>query len=1568
MKFLLYSFFSFCFTVLAYGASDNILIDGNGHPKNIYVHRGASMNVVNGLLNVSVPHGSACNGTVHLEPEWKYLRLDMEMRTENMVQGDQPWQCGQMAMRFYNADKKPVGGWPKMFQMSGTNNWTKCSRIYKIPEHAVRLSFDPANFGKKGIAEYRNILLRAFKNREDAEGEFTGAPIPPVEKLWNMSDAENIRNAKRERITLNSIWQFKPVDSAAAHTAPAPADYNLYFKVPGIWPGFNSWMQPRSTQAIYKASGRPAHIDGKKLNNAWYRRTIDIPENWQNRKIELEFTYIQTCGQLFIDGQKAGEVFFPGGSIDITGKVTPGSRHDMAILVSAKVDETASIAFNAPDRISKTPKTVICRGITGDVYLKAEPQGMRIDAVQLITSLTKKNIVCNVEFKDIIPGEYDLDVYIFDKDQKIKSFGSKSIKINGNDNVSIESPWDDPRLWDVDTPENLYSAVVELKKPTGETIDILYPEEFGFREFELKGRHFYLNGKRINLRSAASQLPIAGAAWNTPAQYQKNARLIKSFGQNHLIALNYNFSAGQVGYQDAFYVENSRNGILTTLTLPHPSNFNWKLDDPQQKKRYLQLAGYIIKRYRNVPGMILYASTHNATGYAGDQNPERIDGIYSPDKFMKKTAWYLYNRRQQALLAGELVKTLDPTRAVYHHESGNLGPMYTINCYLNWAPAQERSDWLEHWESKGVKPLFMMEWGMPHVCSWSSFRGPAFIWGNSAVQCMWIDEFNAEYLGEEAYRNNKNKEGMINLQEKINSGNKKVHFSKFNWFSRWTDVQKVWSIMIRDNFPAMRARGLSGLLPWDQDAFWSTWSPVISKNLLPERFENLKKTGISPDYSAGLVDGYDRALTTVGKNASQTFQPQIGWIAGKPGDFTEKNTYFLPGEKVKKSLVILNDTRHSAVTNYRWSIPELEIETHGSVKTAPGERSDIPVEFEIPEHLTETTLTINAQFDYAGKSKETDSLYLKIGRRPQAAINSPVYVYDPENSAVDLLKQLNVTFKRAEKMDAIPDDAVLVIGRNALPSCKISAKKRLILEQSLSTLQQLGLRGNEHGLRNIIPLHDSLFGKPLSNWRGGSTLVKPYLDLPEYENHMPSADWCGFNNKRVWRAGNRGTVAGTIPEKPSIGNWLPLCHGGFDLQYAPLLEFKENDKIIIFCQLDVSARTEYSPEALELFSTILKRIDSLPLPVSRQTFCLGGKDSDTEKLLKALKIKYSIIEEIDSCPDNALLIIGSGSKLKDISDKLAAGLNILAIGLDAKEIEQLLPGQIKTETRENVFSDYVSALTFTSPVFAGISNAELHWRKPLNGTFFPSDSPGGQALNVVENDHGHTVFCQITPLLFDKDEFQYRTTRRRCHFLISRLAHNLGAESNSGLLSQITAKNDESMINKGMVTLSGEWLGKADPEKQGRKEKWFSYDFKPDDQWRKIKVPGMFDQQFEDLTGYDGWFWYHKTFDADNIPTNTELTLFFGTIDDESWIWLNGELIGELTSQTNPKDYWAAERKYIIPSSKLKPRNNVITVLCNDLRMGGGILGTPAIKFSPPYRLYADTPESGDDPYRYYRW
>ena len=249
-------------------------------------------------------------------------------------------------------------------------------------------------------------------------------------------------------------------------------------------------------------------------------------------------------------------------------------------------------------------------------------------------------------------------------------------------------------------------------------------------------------------------------------------------------------------------------------------------------------------------------------------------------------------------------------------------------------------------------------------------------------------------------------------------------------------------------------------------------------------------------------------------------------------------------------------------------------------------------------------------------------------------------------------------------------------------------------------------------------------------------------------------------------------------------------------------------------------------------------------------------------------------------------------------------------------------------------------------------------------TSFEPEDAGGRALRTLAVGKGKITVLQTAPWLFP-DVFRNRTTLRRQDFLIARLLHNMRAEHHAS--ADFLSRGYRAVTRQNL--LSG-WRGIADPEKTGRASGFQLPGFSKMKNWRSITPGRGFEQQFRDLSAYDGWFWYRLNFSLDlPLSPETEYELDLGAVDDESWVWLNGKFLGELTQKTHPDGYWALPRKFTLKGKQLRKTGNTLVVLCNDLRGEGGILGTPSIGLkAAPDGLYTDRNLMEDDPYRYYRW
>ena len=145
--------------------------------------------------------------------------------------------------------------------------------------------------------------------------------------------------------------------------------------------------------------------------------------------------------------------------------------------------------------------------------------------------------------------------------------------------------------------------------------------------------------------------------------------------------------------------------------------------------------------------------------------------------------------------------------------------------------------------------------------------------------------------------------------------------------------------------------------------------------------------------------------------------------------------------------------------------------------------------------------------------------------------------------------------------------------------------------------KRFGFRVAEYGLRQVfprVPDHPLLAGirprEHLRDWRGEATILPPRLEYTMRPRYGPTVKWCDIDVPRLWRCGNRGNVASVLIEKPARGDFLPILDGGYSLQYSPLLEYREGKGMVLFCQMDVTGRTEADPAAETLVRNLLRYV------------------------------------------------------------------------------------------------------------------------------------------------------------------------------------------------------------------------------------------------------------------------------------------------------------------------------------------------------------------------------------------
>ena len=237
--------------------------------------------------------------------------------------------------------------------------------------------------------------------------------------------------------------------------------------------------------------------DGSSVARAWYHRQAAIPAEWQGRAISLRFDRVCTEAMVYVNGTLCGRVAWPWGSVDITRAVTPGKTADIRLLVAAIADAEKVGDFwqNALSSVSYRSARLETRGLTGSVFLESRSSEARVTDVFVRTSTRKKDVSLDVELtgvKQAGPVQFVAEM-LDEKGAVEKSFtADAAVEAKETQTVTLSWPWANPRLWDVGQP-NLYTLRLKVKGPG---LDDEYNQEFGFREFWVEGRKFFLNGDR----------------------------------------------------------------------------------------------------------------------------------------------------------------------------------------------------------------------------------------------------------------------------------------------------------------------------------------------------------------------------------------------------------------------------------------------------------------------------------------------------------------------------------------------------------------------------------------------------------------------------------------------------------------------------------------------------------------------------------------------------------------------------------------------------------------------------------------------------------------------------------------------------------------------------------------------------------------------------------------------------------------------------------------------------------------------------------------------------------------
>ena len=248
-----------------------------------------------------------------------------------------------------------------------------------------------------------------------------------------------------------------------------------------------------------------------------YRRTFNVPTNWDGREVFISFDGVDSFFYLWINGQYVG---FSKNSRNAARFNISKYLKKGANVVAVEVYRSSDASFLEAQDMFRLP------GIFRTVALYSTPQ-VQIQDLNVIPDLTNnytdgslaiKTNIRNLSKKDA--KKYQLTYTLYanklysDENEKVEgATATVNVEPVGKGNTitsSAEIKVQSPNKWNGETPYR-YTLVAELKDAKGRVIETVSTHT-GFRKVEIKdtpasedefglaGRYYYVNGKPVKLK------------------------------------------------------------------------------------------------------------------------------------------------------------------------------------------------------------------------------------------------------------------------------------------------------------------------------------------------------------------------------------------------------------------------------------------------------------------------------------------------------------------------------------------------------------------------------------------------------------------------------------------------------------------------------------------------------------------------------------------------------------------------------------------------------------------------------------------------------------------------------------------------------------------------------------------------------------------------------------------------------------------------------------------------------------------------------------------------------------
>ena len=193
-------------------------------------------------------------------------------------------------------------------------------------------------------------------------------------------------------------WRLQPAQGPTH--PPDPGRWGRYARAAQPHPGWHRdwrfhWFQVEG--AAWCKAGRGT------VHDLWFENALAVPATWRGRRVLVDFERISGDAVVLLNGKRIGELFHPGGQLDVTQAVLFGERNTLRVFLTRNYTGISrgfeSDLMNYTARCPKGRNIPVEQwpfGIMGRVTLSSRPWRAAVTDAFVRTSWRKKAIALDV--------------------------------------------------------------------------------------------------------------------------------------------------------------------------------------------------------------------------------------------------------------------------------------------------------------------------------------------------------------------------------------------------------------------------------------------------------------------------------------------------------------------------------------------------------------------------------------------------------------------------------------------------------------------------------------------------------------------------------------------------------------------------------------------------------------------------------------------------------------------------------------------------------------------------------------------------------------------------------------------------------------------------------------------------------------------------------------------------------------------------------------------------------------------------------------------------------------------